>query len=413
MSASAPPRERTAWRNRIVGSGEAAPGELVPNEKNWRLHPRRQVAALEGALDEVGWVQQVIVNQRTGRLVDGHARVESAVARREATVPVLYVDLSEAEEALVLVSLDPLGAMAETNQEALDALLASVSVSDEALRAMLAELGSIELVVGRTDPDDVGDVPVDPWVAPGELYALGDHRLLCGDATDPTAVARLVGGQVADLIWTDPPYGVSYVGKTADRLRIANDDAGAGALLASMARAQRRTVRPGGAFYVASPAGPRQLDFLQALAAVDWRVHQELVWVKDAFVLGHSDYHYQHEPILYGYLPGAGRPGRGRHTGSTWQGDHAKSSVLAFDRPRRSETHPTMKPVALVAHCLANSAPAGGLVLDPFLGSGSTLIAAEQLGLACLGMELDPRYVQVAIERWQAFTGREAVRVDA
>jgi DNA modification methylase len=151
--------------------------------------------------------------------------------------------------------------------------------------------------------------------------------------------------------------------------------------------------------------------FAQALIDAGWRLHQELVWVKDVFVLGHSDYHYQHEPIFYGYGPGAGRPGRGDHEGTRWHGDHSQSSVLPFDRPKRSEEHPTMKPVELVAYCLGNSSAVGEAVLDPFVGSGTTIIAAEQLGRRCYAMEIDPRYVAVTIKRWEAFTGRKAVQL--
>lgn len=218
---------------------------------------------------------------------------------------------------------------------------------------------------------------------------------------------------MADIVWTDPPYGVGYVGKTRDSLTIRNDDAGADALVRDAFEGALGATSPSAPFYCASPAGPAALTFWLAIVAAGWRIHQELVWVKDVFVLGHSDYHYAHEPILYGYAPGEGRPGRGKHEGSTWRGDNAQSSVLAFPRPKRSTEHPTMKPVDLVSHCLANSTRPGGTVLDPFAGSGSTLIAAEQLGLACLAMEIDPRYAQVIIERWQAFTGLEAVRVAA
>ena len=169
---------------------------------------------------------------------------------------------------------------------------------------------------------------------------------------------------------------------------------------------------PSSPFYVSAPAGPRSAAFRAAIAAAGWRLHQELVWVKGTIVLGHSDYQYGHEPILYGYTPGSGRPGRGRHVGSHWYGDNGESSVLAYPKPAANRDHPTAKPVALVAHCLRNSTRPADIVYEPFAGSGTTLIAAEQLGRRCFAIELDPRYAQVAIERWQAFSGREAVKVD-
>lgn len=204
----------TSWRNRIVGHAEVAPAELVPNPANWRSHPPEQQRALAGALGEVGWVAQVLVNRTPGHIVDGHLRVELARARNEATVPVTYVELSEEEERLVLASLDPLAAMAEAEKDALAALLAGLSSEDGALAQMLADLADHNgiRIAGLSDPDEVPPVPdeADVWVKPGELYRLGEHRLLCGDATKPQDVAHLLAGAEPTLLATDPPYGVSY-----------------------------------------------------------------------------------------------------------------------------------------------------------------------------------------------------------
>lgn len=400
-----------ALRNRIVGSGEEAPDQLVANPLNWRIHPQAQQKALRGSLETVGWVQQVLVNQRTGNLVDGHARVEEALSRGEPTVPVLYVDLDPEEEALVLATLDPIAAMAATDEAKLRELLADLTVDDAGLSAMLDKLAPPEPKVGLTDPDDVPDLGEKSNIQPGDLFALGDHRLMCGDSTDADALARLVAGK-ADCLWTDPPYGVSYVGKTADALTLQNDDGDTTALVRAAFEAARTVVAPRAPFYCAGPAGRHIADIPQAIIAAGWQFHQELVWVKDVFVLGHSDYHFQHEPIFYGYAPGEGRPGRGAHDGTRWFGDHKQTSILNFDRPKRSTEHPTMKPESLVEHCLANSTRPGDLVLDLFLGSGTTLIASERIGRRCRGMEIDPRYVAVAIERWEKFTGKTAERVD-
>ena len=400
---------KTAWRSRIVGSGEEDPAQLTANPRNWRIHPKAQQDALAGSLDQVGWVQQVMVNRTTGNIVDGHARVEQALSRGEATVPVLYVELTEAEEGLVLASLDPIGAMAGRDDEKLRQLLAEVSFDSEALAASLDALLPSTPKAGLTDPDDVPDDADASNVKRGDLFALGDHRLMCGDST--TDLPRLVDGERADCVWTDPPYGVSYVGKTKDALTIQNDGPAADALVLDVFAACRSAVVDGAPFYCAGPAGPLSLNFQLAIVASGFRIHEELVWVKDVMVLGHSDYHYRHEPVFYGYAPGPGRPGRGAHEGTRWYGDHAQTSVLEFDRPKRSEEHPTMKPVALVASMIANSTPKMGIVLEPFAGSGSTIIAAEQLGRRCYAMEIDPRYVAVAIKRWEDFTGRTAERL--
>ncbi len=207
-----PTAPAAVWRNRIVGHAEV-PEQLLANPANWRLHPMEQQQALAGALSEVGWVAQVLVNRTTGHVVDGHLRADLAISRGEPSVPVAYVELSEEEERLVLASLDPLAAMATAEKDALEALLAGLSPGDEALAALLAELGGQNgirrLVLG--DPDEVPPVPdeADVYVKPGDLWALGGHRLLCGDATNPDDVARLLDGAEPTLLATDPPYGVS------------------------------------------------------------------------------------------------------------------------------------------------------------------------------------------------------------
>jgi DNA modification methylase len=212
-----------------------------------------------------------------------------------------------------------------------------------------------------------------------------------------------MGSARAHAMWTDPPYGVAYVGKNKAALTIANDDLKGDALREFLVRgfsaAGRRALGDGAAVYVAHPAGALSLEFLLAFREVGWRLHQTLVWKKDSFVLGHADYHYAHEPILFGYVPGAGRRGRG---GEGWYGDNAQSSVFEVPKPRSNEEHPTMKPVELVASMLRNSVPVGGIVYEPFSGSGTTLVAAESTGRIGHGIELDPKYVAVALERLSA-----------
>jgi len=257
------------WQNRIVGHADVPPAELVPNPRNWRTHPPEQRQALAGALTEVGWVGEVLVNRTTGRVVDGHLRIELALDRHEPAVPVTYVELTEDEERVVLASLDPIGAMADAEATAFEDLLADLEPADRDLRAFLDELsrqhGFEHVRAGLVDPDEAPDVPAEPTVRLGELYALGDHRLLCGDATDAASVRRAFGQDArADLIWTDPPYGVAYQTKLSteeavarhrrtDGLEVANDQPeDIPALLA--ATFGHAPVKPGGAFYVASPS---------------------------------------------------------------------------------------------------------------------------------------------------------------
>lgn len=397
-----------------------APNELVPNPRNWRTHPSEQQRALAGALGEVGWVAEVLVNRTTGNVVDGHLRIQLALARGEPTVPVTYVELSDEEERVVLASLDPIAAMADAEASALTELLAGLAPSDADLRAFLEQLGRDEGIettrAGLVDADDVPDLPDEPSIKTGELFALGDHRLLCGDSTDPADVRRVFGeAGEADLLWTDPPYGVAYQSKLSteeavarhrrtDGLEVANDALTAEATRALVTAALRAApLKAGGAFYVTSPSGDMETVFRLALEDAGLQLRQQLVWVKDMFVMGRQDYHWRHESVLYGWRDGAAH---------TFHGGRTQDTVWEIPRPRRSESHPTMKPVELVARALGFSSNPGGVVYEPFAGSGTTIIAAEQTGRRCVAIEIDPRYAQVAIERWETFTGQTAVKVD-
>jgi DNA modification methylase len=409
-----------AWRNRIVGSGEEAPDQLVANPANWRTHPAAQRDALRGSLETVGWVQQVIVNRTTGNVIDGHARIEEALSREEATIPVLYVELSPDEEALVLATLDPIGAMAGTDAARLTELLADLGPIDNAgLAALLTELAPFEPKAGLADPDAVPEFR-ETTVQRGDLFALGDHRLACGDATDAADVARLLDGAAVDMLFTDPPYGVAYVGGTKDRLTIEGDELGAEALQELIAAALLRAeLRPGVPWYICAPGGALQLPFLLAVREAGLRMRQVVIWVKDRFVLGRADYHYQHEELVTGEEPREDPDREGdliaygfnAGVAHTWNGGRRQSTVWDIERPAASPDHPTQKPVELVRRAILNSSVRAALVYDPFIGSGTTIVAAEQLGRRCYGMEVDPRYVQVVIDRWQAFTGRTAVRL--
>jgi DNA modification methylase len=389
----------TPWTNRIVGSGSEDPAQLLANPRNWRTHPAAQRDALRGSLDTVGWVQQVLVNRTTGHVVDGHARVEEAISRGEPGVPVLYVELSEEEEGLVLATLDPIGAMAEQDTAKLHELLAGVSVNNEGLRKMLADLAPAPKV-GLTDPDAVPAVPDEPYVKPGDLWLLGGHRLLCGDATDAEDVARLLDGAKPALMVTDPPYGVGYdpTWRSDNRTgRVANDDRADWQAAWALSPASIAYVWHGGLHAGVVAAG---------LAAEGFDIRAQIIWVKPSLVMGRGHYHWQHEPCWYAVRRGA--------TGE-WIGDRRQATVWMEDNvhPTRgvqddAETvHGTQKPMAVMSRPLLNHA---GDVYDPFAGSGTTLIAAEQEGRRCFAMDIEPRYVQVAKERWEAFTGKEATR---
>ena len=399
-------------RNRIVGHGDVSPENLLANPRNWRRHPKHQVEALESLLQRVGWVQQVIVNFQTGLMIDGHLRVELAKRRKEAAIPVVYVDLEEDEEALILATFDPISALAETDRDQLEELLKGLEVQDPALQAMLGDLAkgngldlsaALDGTLFGADLDSVPEPPAEPVTTPGELIILGRHRLLCGDATRSEDLAHLMDGTQADIVWTDPPYNVAYEGKTDDALTIQNDamdDASFRAFLLAFYAAALGVTKPGGPIYVAH-ADTEGSNFRAAMKEAGWLLKQCLVWVKQSFVLGRQDYHWQHEPILYGWAPGAAH---------VWEGDRTQSTVLHFDRPSRNGEHPTMKPVDLVAYCLENSSRPGDVVLDSFGGSGTTLVAAEKTGRSARLIELDPRYCDVIVTRWEQVTGKQAKR---
>ncbi len=318
-------RETAPWRDRIVGQGHESPGDLIPNERNWRTHPKAQRQALAGVLDQVGIVSAVMVNRRTGRLVDGHLRVELAIARGEPTVPVSYVDLSPEEEAIVLASLDPLAAMAGADDEKLRALLADVSVDSEALAAMLSGIAPAGTRAGQTDPDDIPEQPDEATTKPGDLWILGDHRLLCGDAGSVADLDWLLDGTTVALLATDPPYNVKVEPRsnnaiaagpssfrpstthhqaldlarhpekaqpTHRKLRakdrpLTNDfvtDGEFAALLAAWFGNASRVLRPGGGFYVWGGYA-NVANYPPALAGAGLYFSQAVIWVKEHPVL--------------------------------------------------------------------------------------------------------------------------------
>lgn len=359
---------------------------ITPAIRNPKRH---DIDGIANSIRRFGFTQPALRDERTGRLVAGHGRLQAAVALRDAgetppagitvdsdgtwLAPVVrgWASRSDTEAEAYLVADNrwtEIGGWDNTELASLlqdvaasDAELAAIAgYSDEDLEHLLADLGPEELPpAGATDPDDIPPPPADPITKPGDLWLLGQHRVLCGDSTDIAAVEQMLDGGRADCMWTDPPYGVDYVGKTADALTIQNDGAdGLPELLAGAFAVATAVLKPGAPVYVAHPAGALQRDFINAFEQAGWIVRQGLIWVKDAFALGHSDYHYRHEPISYGFTAGGdGRLGRG---GDRWYGDNSQESVFEIPKPSRNADHPTMKPVALISAMLANSCPRGG-----------------------------------------------------
>jgi len=416
----------TQWRSRIIGHGEEAPDQLLANPQNWRVHPKAQQDALGAVLDEVGWVQDVVVNRTTGHVVDGHLRVSLAISRQEATVPVVYVELTPDEERLVLATLDPLAAMATTDRDMLAELMAGIESQGAGIADLLAGVAEanrlpIPAGAGLTDPDYVPEPPAEPRAKRGDLWLLGDHRVLCGDSTDAADVARLMGGERAILMNTDPPYGVAYTDATrvaAERAHgrparmpkwedgIENDERLnediEPFLEACFRTASAEALLPDAAWYLWHAQLTQAFFAAAAAAAAALLIHRQIIWVKPSLLFGFGDYHWRHELCFYGWVQGNRPPFYGeRNQTSVWE--------LRNETSNGERVHPTQKPVELFLIPLRNHTREGDICYEPFAGSGSQIIAAEQLGRRCYGLEIEPKYVDVIVARWEAFTGRTAV----
>ena len=375
-------------------------------------NPRKgSVEKIAVSLEKHGQYRPIVVNlgSVTGRgreVLAGNHTLMAARSLGWSHVDACVVDVDDDTAKSIVAADNKLADLGGYDDVALFRLLDSLedlsgtgySISD--LEALRQDLFPPEVL---TDPDEAPSVPAEPISVPGQIWQLGKHRLLVGDSTDVESVRRLVGDEPPNCVWTDPPYGVDYVGGTKDNLRIQNDGAGGlGNLLAAAFGVILAVCRPGAPLYVAHSDNER-LTFETSMLNAGLLVRQTLVWVKSALVLGRSDYHSRHEQILYGFVPAnSGRLGRG---GERWFGDNSQTTVFPFDKPSRNADHPTMKPVALIDAMLKNSLPPGGIVFDPFGGSGSTLIAAHDRGCRAFLVELDPRYADVILTRFQRHTG--------
>lgn len=396
---------------------------------NARLHDDD---LLQESLAVNGQYKPIVVQRSTDYVLAGNGTLEAALALGWSHVAVAYLDVSN-DEARTIVLVDneaserggyDYGLLAELLGQQDD--WAGSGFDQERYEAILEQNGTPLQLPDRThvDEDDPGALPADPRTRPGDVWQLGEHRLVCGDATDPEAYAALLrGDRPVDLLWTDPPYGIDYVGKTADALTIQNDalapDQLEAFLYTSLSLAHER-LRPGAGSFVCAPSGDLFDVFATVLRRIGVRRHT-IVWVKDRFVLGRADYHYRHESIFHGEVPGGTGGDDERDADSILYGwkagaahqappNRKQDTVWDVARPARSAEHPTMKPVELPARAIRNHTKRGDLVLDVFAGSGSALSAAEQLGRTARLLELDPRYCDVIVARWEALTQRTAVR---
>lgn len=383
-------------------------GTLRPDPRNARKHGKRNLATITASLSQFGQRRAAVVRS-DGTVLAGNGMLEAArqLGWTELSVTVVPDDWSDEEARAYALADNRTGELAEWDVAVLDEHLVELEVAGLDIEALGFESPNRDSP--SVDEEDVPEPPEDPISVLGDIWRVGPHRIICGDSSDPAVLDALLEGVTPVAMWTDPPYGVSYVGKTKDSLRIKNDGKDQLLqLLNSTLPLSFGLLEPGSPWYVAAPAGPQTADFVEVVKHYGWR--QTLAWVKSSMVLGHSDYHYKHEIIYYGYTEGgAGRRGRG---GTSWYGDNSQTSVLEFDKPGRNRDHPTMKPVELISYCLGNSTARNDAVIDPFAGSGSTLVACESIGRVGYGVELDPAYVDVVVRRLEEATGEKAVRLN-
>lgn len=383
--------------------------DLVPYDKN----PRRNDMAVDAVVesfDQCGYITPIVIDENR-QILAGETRCKALKKCHVKRDKVLQVfGLTEEQKKKYRLLDNKVGEIAEWDAELLAGELEEVDFGD-------FDFGFDDLMAELTDSSDISDNPLSPAVEDdhdivlpeepkakrGDIYQMGAHRLMCGDSTDPADVARLMGGTQADLLLTDPPYNVNYEGGTG--LTIQNDnmeDAEFRKFLRDAFQCADSAMKPGAAFYIWH-ADSEGYNFRGACHDIGWQVRQCLIWNKNALVLGRQDYQWKHEPCLYGWKAGAAH---------TWLNDRTQTTVLDFDKPSRSDIHPTMKPIGLFDYQIRNSCPVGGAVLDLFNGSGTTIMACEQNGRSAYTMELDPRYVDAAIARWEEFTGNKAVLVN-
>ena len=375
--------------------------KIKPYEKN----PRRNdaaVVAVEESIKQCGYCAPIVVDENMVILA-GHTRYKALRHMGWEECQVVVRDgMTEEQKRKYRLLDNKTSEFAEWDMELLAGELDGLDFNG-------FDFGFDDLTVGDdadAQDDDFDPVPPDePKSKRGDIYQLGRHRLMCGDSTSIEDVETLAGGAKMDMLLTDPPYGVNYVGKTKDALKIENDAQTNDELLAFLVEAYSAAdaiMKPGAVFYIWH-ADSKAGVFRSACANIGWEVRQVLIWVKNSMVLGRQDYQWKHEPCLYGWKEGAGH---------LWASDRKQTTILEFDRPTRNKEHPTMKPIPLFDYQIKNNTKGGDAVLDLFGGSGTTIMACEQNGRVGYVMEYDPRYVDVIIKRWEEFTGKKAVLVN-
>ena len=371
---------------------------LTPYEKNTKKHDKTQIANVAESIRQYGFVQPIVVD-KNNVIVIGHCRYEAAKKLKLETVPCVCVDELTDEQVKALRIVDNKSNESPWDMDFLTDELAEVDLSMFDFDFGIEDEENSEIV---EDEAPEVDEDAEPITKLGDIWQLGRHRLMCGDSTSIEDVEKLMGGQLADMLLTDPPYNVAYEGKTKDRLTIQNDSMDNDSFrqfLRDAFSSADAVMKQGAVFYIWH-ADSEGYNFRGACFDIGWKVRQCLIWNKNSMVMGRQDYQWKHEPCLYGWKEGASH---------LWASDRKQTTVIDYQRPTKAEIHPTMKPVGLFDYQIKNNTKGGDIVLDLFNGRGTTIMACEQNGRVARCMELDPRYVDACVKRWENFTGEKAV----
>jgi len=376
--------------------------KLVPYARNARTHSEEQILQIQASIREFGFINPVLVDKELN-IVAGHGRIMAAKAEGIKKVPCVFVEhLTETQRKAYILADNKLALNAGWDIEMLKLELEELKDFDFDVELTgfsldeMEELSNFGMESEVEEDDFDQEPPEEPISQKGDIWLLGRHRLMCGDSTKEEDVKTLMDGQLADMILTDPPYNVAYEGKTKDALTIQNDKMDKDlfrVFLKDAFQAGNNVLKTGGVFYIWH-ADSEGYYFRGACIDVGWTVRQCLIWHKNSMVMGRQDYHWKHEPCLYGWKDGSGH---------LWAADRKQTTILHFDKPLKNGEHPTMKPIKLFDYQIQNNTKGQDIVLDLFMGSGTTIMACEQNGRIGYGLELDEKYADVIVNRYIAF----------
>lgn len=384
--------------------------KLIPATYNPRkdLKPDdAEYIKIKNSIVKFGFVSPLVINKDM-TVIGGHQRLKVLKDLGIMEVECIVVDLDKTNEKALNIALNKI--QGDWDEDKLEALLQELKLEEFDMNLTGFDFDEVDEILNdingtkedNFDVDSAYEEIEEPITKPGDIWILGNHRLMCGDSTHKDDIMRLMNNQDADMLLTDPPYNVDYVGKTAEALKIKNDNMDDNQFYEFLRKVFENmyiVTKEGASIYVFH-ADTEGINFRKAFKDAGFKLAECLIWKKDCFVMGRQDYQWQHEPVLYGWKEGKAH---------YFINDRTQSTILEFDRPKQSTLHPTMKPIDLIAKLIKNSSKENDIILDLFGGSGSTIIAAEQLNRCCYTMELDPKYCDVIVKRWETLTNKEAI----